>query len=298
MANGRKRLAPPPKFYLAGTLEPLDDVAELAAFRRLRATEDPALREELVRRNMRFVIFVCSHTKPYDAHWEEKVSGGLHGLLIAVDRFDPERGNQFSSFAVNWIRQKAQEQAYGEVSRDVMGPKTYVAQRWAFWHTCRSKLENLRLRAVTDRELIDWIEAEDIRFVGQQQWWGPILESSRALPWDPSVPEEKDHRTHQLRGSCYQSLEGLHTAPEVEDRLEQDDTRALALALLETLPDNLRQVVQAQYGLETGYPLTLEEVAQERVAQGGTLVTKQAISEMSLRGLRQLRQVVGVGESA
>ena len=285
--------------YLPGTLDPLEDAEELALFRELRATEDPALRERLVRHNLRFVLHICHQTRPYDPEfWEWKVSGGQEGLLIAIDRFDPERGFQFSTYAVNWIRQKAQECAYAELANAMIGPKTHITQRWALWNNCRAKLENLKLRGVTDQELIDWIQAEGILWNSRPDWWLTLRECRQRLDWNASCPEEVDPNAgikgHTTAG--HQREDQLHHDPEIGEILEAQDLKVQVEALLAQIPENLAGVIRARYGLgEAGYPQSLAEVARERAEAGGRLITKQALHQLEHRGLAKLRQVAGVG---
>lgn len=88
-----------------GSLPPLTRAQELDLFRRLRAGDESA-RETLIRSNLRFVIRIAhQYVHKTTASLEEVVSDGREGLLEAVNRFDPERGIKFISYAVWWIKQ-------------------------------------------------------------------------------------------------------------------------------------------------------------------------------------------------
>jgi RNA polymerase sigma-B factor len=73
-------------------------------FRELRATRDPALREYLIQKHTGLVRHVAKDYTQAGETFEDLVSVGLVGLINAVDRFDPERGTRFATFAVPTIK--------------------------------------------------------------------------------------------------------------------------------------------------------------------------------------------------
>ncbi|MFQ9799603.1 MAG: sigma-70 family RNA polymerase sigma factor [Clostridia bacterium] len=81
---------------------------ETSKFGRLFAkSKEPALRQTLIESNLRLVLFVVRRLRCYvppSMEREDLVSCGIIGLIEAVDRFDPTRGFEFSTFAVKRIR--------------------------------------------------------------------------------------------------------------------------------------------------------------------------------------------------
>ena len=70
-------------------------------------SKEPALRQTLIESNLRLVLFVVQRLRCYvppSMEREDLVSCGIIGLIEAVDRFDPTRGFEFSTFAVKRIR--------------------------------------------------------------------------------------------------------------------------------------------------------------------------------------------------
>ncbi len=62
--------------------------------------------EDLARANLRFVVSVAKQYQTKGVMLEDLISEGNHGLYIAAQKFDPELGNKFISFAVYWVRNK------------------------------------------------------------------------------------------------------------------------------------------------------------------------------------------------
>ena len=66
---------------------------------------DVEARSKLIRSNLRFVITIAKQYKNSGLLLEDLISEGNMGLIIAADRFDPDKGYHFISYAVYWIRQ-------------------------------------------------------------------------------------------------------------------------------------------------------------------------------------------------
>jgi RNA polymerase sigma-32 factor len=88
----------------------LDRDQEAALAARWCAERDQAAAEELVRRNLRFVVKVAMGYRKYGVPVTDLIQEGNLGLMHAVEKFDPSRGTRLISYAVWWI--KAYIQAY------------------------------------------------------------------------------------------------------------------------------------------------------------------------------------------
>lgn len=84
-----------------------EEEAELA--RRWKATRDPEAGRRLVLSNLRFVVKLAFEYRTYGVRLLDLIQEGNLGLLVAVDRFDPDRGNRLTTYAVWWIRAYIQE---------------------------------------------------------------------------------------------------------------------------------------------------------------------------------------------
>ncbi|MHB1847025.1 MAG: sigma-70 family RNA polymerase sigma factor [Deltaproteobacteria bacterium] len=91
--------------YLEGFRKypPLDREAERELTQLVQAG-DPAARERLIRHNLAFVVSVARKYLGRGARLDDLIQEGNFGLLKAVEHFEPERGNRFSTYAIWWIR--------------------------------------------------------------------------------------------------------------------------------------------------------------------------------------------------
>jgi RNA polymerase primary sigma factor len=225
-------------------------------------------RHVLTERNLRLVVSVAKRYRGYGLPFEDLVQEGNIGLMKAVEKFDPERGHRFSSFATWWIRKEVQK-AVTEQSRAIRLPQY-----------ARTKISKLRrahdeLRAKLGRE-------------------PTVAESAEELGW--SVPEV----SAAMQVMCdVESLDvpiGLADdapilAEFVEDEgasdMQETAVRRMELdrlrKLVEGLPERSRRVVVRRYGLDGSEPARLAELA----AEFG--VTRQAVSQLENRTVQQLR---------
>jgi RNA polymerase sigma-32 factor len=82
----------------------IDPAAELAAARRYAATGDPDAMRQLVEGHLRLVVMLAHQLRGAHASLADLVQEGNLGLILAVRRFDPERGVKLSTYGASWIR--------------------------------------------------------------------------------------------------------------------------------------------------------------------------------------------------
>jgi RNA polymerase primary sigma factor len=100
---------------------------EEQACARLAAQGDPQARRRLLQANLRFVVLVAKQYRGRGLPLEDLISEGNIGLIRAAERFDPERGIHFISYAVWWIRQ-AILKAIQESGRPIRIPRSRIGE--------------------------------------------------------------------------------------------------------------------------------------------------------------------------
>lgn len=113
-----------------------------------KETKDPKLSKVLVTSHLRLVVKVVSKYKGYGLPLSEMIAEGNIGLLYAVDKFEPDKGFRFSTYALWWIKASIQKYILNSWSLVKIG--TTAAQKKLFFNL--RKIKN-RLNLIDDREM-------------------------------------------------------------------------------------------------------------------------------------------------
>ena len=201
---------------------------------------------------------VPASNEPY----EDLVQVASLGLVKAVERFDPDRGFAFTSFAVPTI--------VGELKR------YFRDTAWAL-HVDRSAQERARKIADARREIS--------RCAGGRQRWASSRSTWSAAPkrcWTASRPARPTTRFHSMRrgrgGDGPASR--IEALGDEDDRLELVDDQATIFAAAQRLPERERQILFLRFGED----LTQTEIA-ERVG-----VSQMQVSRLLRKSLQRLRE--------
>ena len=112
------------------------------------ATKDDKLAYRLITSHLRLVVKVVSKYRGYGLPVSEMISEGNIGLLYAVDKFDPDKGFRFSTYALWWIKASIQKYILNSWSLVKIG--TTAAQKKLFYNLRKDKN---KLNLVEDREM-------------------------------------------------------------------------------------------------------------------------------------------------
>ncbi|MFR4113554.1 MAG: RNA polymerase sigma factor RpoH [Alphaproteobacteria bacterium] len=113
-----------------------------------KTTHDPKIAQQLINSHLRLVVKVVSKYKGYGLPVSEMISEGNIGLLYAINKFEPEKGFRFSTYALWWIKASIQKYILNSWSLVKIG--TTAAQKKLFFNL--RKIKN-RLNLMDDREL-------------------------------------------------------------------------------------------------------------------------------------------------
>src|SRR6266571_2321871 len=242
--------------YEVSTYPLLKGTEEIDLARKIRAGDQDAL-QELVKRNLRFVISVAKKYQNRGLPLVDLIGEGNVGLLTAARKFDPDHGVKFISYAVWWIRQ-AILAALARHGRTVRVPLNRTADLSKIIRTAEALRQELR-REPTPEEIAHAV--------------GLALDVVQSLAALNTADVRLDA---PLDPEGDRSLIERFVADEMPDTEEEAMNRFLTDEIeqaLGTLPPRDAKVLRLYFGLEGGREHTLEEigsmlgVTRERVRQ-------------------------------
>jgi RNA polymerase primary sigma factor len=240
---------------------------EVAIARKVRTGDQEAM-QELVKRNLRFVISVAKKYQNRGLALTDLIGEGNVGLLTAARKFDPDQGVKFISYAVWWIRQ-AILAALARHGRTVRVPLNRTADLSRIVRTAESLRQELR-REPTPEEIanavglsVDVVQSLAALNTAEVRLDAPLdPEGDRSLIDRFIVDDQADAETQAM-----------------DQFLSEEIERALR-----TLPARDAKVLRLYFGLDGGREHTLEEI-------GAMLgVTRERIRQLRDRALKRLRE--------
>src|SRR5215203_5130641 len=240
---------------------------EIDLSKRAKAGEGKA-RHKLIEKNLRLVISVAKKYRGMGLPFEDLIQEGNIGLMKAVEKYDPERGFRFSTYATWWVRQAVQR-AVADKGRTIRVP-VHMTEKIRKMARTYSELSAELERDPTDEEVAERLgwTADEVRGV------------KGAMPDAGSLnqPLSSEADSSEL-GELVEDERASDTAGEVMHEME---TQGLQAAI-EGLPERHRHVLVRRYGLDDQKPATLAQLSDE------LKVSRERIRQLQREAERMLR---------
>jgi len=249
---------------------PLLSAEEEVHFARLAQRGDEVGRQRMIESNLRLVVKIARRYLNRGLAFLDLIEEGNLGLIHAVEKFDPERGFRFSTYATWWIRQTI-ERALMNQTRTIRLPIHVVKELNAYLRAARSFAQT-QDHEPSPEEIARHLDK-------------PVADVKRILGLNERVTSVDSPLNKGSDKSVLDAIPDENNADPAVLLQDADLNRHLDLWLSQ-LNDKQRQVVECRFGLSGRKMSTLEEV-------GGEIgVTRERVRQIQVEALSKLREIM------
>jgi RNA polymerase primary sigma factor len=225
---------------------------------------DKTARSKLIEKNLRLVIPVAKKYRGMGLPFGDLIQEGNLGLMRAADKFDPEKGFRFSTYATWWIRQAVQR-AVADKGRTIRVP-VHMGEKMRKMARAYNELSTELEREPADAE------------VAERLGW----EVERVKDIKSAIPDATSLNQPLSSSEVGDLVEDERESGMIGEVVRELETRRL-MESVERLPERQRRVLVRRYGLDGETPATLADLSEELA------VSRERVRQLQREAERILR---------
>ena len=250
-----------------------EEVAIFKKYKNASDIEKDEIAKEIAEHNLRLVVNIAKRYNNRGVDFLDLIQEGSIGLMTAIEKFDVDLGNRFSTYATWWVRQ-AISRSVAEKSRTIRIP-VHLYEKINKLNAVRKRLTNELYREPSDEELANelGIDVATVRFLKGHE--------NDAKSLDEPVKNED--------GTEDSTLIDFVADPnsEIENVIDKIDSKHMINIIETTIKDErMKNIIFERYGVVGGRTKTLEEVGKKYS------ITRERVRQIENKAFRMLRRAL------
>ncbi|OBU29467.1 RNA polymerase sigma factor RpoS [Photobacterium kishitanii] len=249
------------------SFKPLLTKADEILYSRKSLLGDERAKRVLIESNLRLVVSLAKKYRASTLSLSDLIDEGNIGLITAVEKFDPEKGFRFSTYASWWIKQTI-ERAIHNQSRTIRLP-VHVSKEVNTILRAHRDLMTKNNNEPSQEEIADYLKRDvsEVSFL--------MTNNMHVLSFDQTLSEDENNSLSYFVADENSNL---------DKALEDNDMQTITQKVLSKLTERDREIICRRFGLQGYEPQTLQEVAD---AVG---LTRERIRQLQIKNLTRLKR--------